>query len=122
LVFDSQVGNFAPAFCGSCEQIFQTEGSAFGQYLVPGTLQSITGIGDTHPRAPVCFPLSECQVNSDDLFSQDTGDAMKVGMESHIDNILTIYLDKLLSLNKDDVFRLHGEVFLRENVLPRRDR
>lgn len=85
--------------------------------------QSITGIGDAHPRTPR-FALRFLNIRnlSEDLFSQDTGDAMKVGMESYIDDVLIINLDSLLSLNENDIFRLHGEVFVCVNVLLRRDR
>ncbi len=47
---------------------------------------------------------------------------MKIGMESDINDVLIINLDSLLSLNENDVFRLHREVFVRENVLLGRNR
>jgi hypothetical protein len=84
--------------------------------------QSITGIGDTHPRTRGLLSAFNVRNFSDDLFSQDTGDAMKIGMESDINDVLIINLDSLLSLNENDVFRLHREVFVRENVLLGRNR
>jgi hypothetical protein len=84
--------------------------------------QSITGIGDAHPRPAGLLSAFNVRSLSDNLFPQDTGDAMKVGMESYFNDVLIINLDSLLSLNENDVFRLHGEVFVRENILLRRNR